>query len=125
MALCSLVPFPGMLVTFFFPPLLHVLLMALSHREQTILYLLLSENFECQRGLCEPQEPMFTLVVLYAVLKSLSIVRGKIIVLCCCSVNQMLIFTFSKISYPCAESGFFFFLRSEGLSFAVVFMCVL
>lgn len=33
---------------------------------------------------------MFTLVMLYAVLKSLSIVRGKITVLCC-SVNQMLV----------------------------------
>lgn len=68
---------------------------------------------------------MFMLVMLYTVLKSLSIVRGKITVLCCCCVNQMLVshshfpkFLISVLNQDLKK-------KFEGLSFAVVFMYVL
>lgn len=65
--------------------------------------------------------------MVYAVSKSLSIVRGKITVLC--SVNQTLVShsRFPKFLTPVLNQDFFFSGKKpvEGLSFAVVFMYML
>lgn len=82
----------GVCYLLFFPPLLHVLLMALCLTENRLSYICCYQGSLCRVvSEYDPQEPMFMLVMLYTVLKSLSIVRGKITVLCCCSVNQMLV----------------------------------
>lgn len=66
----------------------------------------------------------------YAVLKSLSVVRGKISVLYC-SVNLTLVSRshFPKFLTPVLNQDFFFFFEwkktVEGLFFAVVFMFML